>query len=180
MTNIVRYRLTYGLTLDEQVEDLMLAWKALGTLATQRKLAVMMGVMMALLLYVLWRDVDRGGVAAFSAGGIAGVIFFATVNPRMRRAGRTILRKINGSDTPIEIVVELTDSEVIVRRPEEETTSRWPRILSVTEDSETIRLLTRRYATVDLPKRAFRSTREAEECVAFIRQKLSLNGVVQA
>jgi hypothetical protein len=133
-----------------------------------------------MLLHIAWQNVDRGGAAALAAGGLAGLILFATVNRRMRRAGRTILLKINGNDSPTEIVVELTDAEAVIRRPDDEASYRWSGIRSVSDHPEMIRLLTKRYSTINLPKRAFRSSREVEECLAFLRQKLSLNGMPQA
>jgi hypothetical protein len=175
MTNVVRFRLSCCLTLEEQVEDLMLVWKAFGTLATQRKVAFLMGAMVAMLLHIAWHGIHRGGQSALLVGAIAGLILYATVGRRLRRTGRTVLKKINGHDAPIDMVVELTDSEVIVRRLEDEQIWKWSAIRSVTQDADAIRLLTARYTMVNLPEKAFRSQKERDECLAFVEQRVSLN-----
>ena len=45
--------------------------------------------------------------------------------------------------------------------------------------ADEFRLLTARYSIINLPKRAFRSEREEEECLAFIRQRLSTSGTFE-
>lgn len=179
MTGVVRYRLTYSMTLDEQVEDLIRSWRAFGTVSTQRKVAVLTGVLLSLLLYVVWQKAHINPVAAPIAGALAGLILYVTVERRLRRTGRQVLAKINGHDSAVEMVIELTDSEVILRRPDDQQVWRWSAIRSVEEDSGGIRLMTSRYSLLNLPARSFRSAREEQECLAFLRQKLSMNGVPQ-
>lgn len=177
--NPARFRLSFNMTLDEQVEDLLHAWKASGIVATQKKLAILAGLFVGLMLYVLWSDLFQAAVPATIAGLIVFAILFTSINRRLRRQGRWILLKINGSEAPVDMVVELTDADAILRRPDHDQVWHWPGIRAVSEDAENLRLLTGRYSIISLPRRAFRNTREEEECLAFIRQKLSMNGSPQ-
>jgi hypothetical protein len=179
MTGVVRYRLTYSLTLDEQVDDLLRSWRAFGTVATQRKVAILVGVLLTLLLYIVWQKTHINPIAAPIAGALVGLMLLMTVERRLRRNGRQVLGKINGHESPIEMVIELTDSEVILRRPDDQQIWRWSAIRSVDQDADAIRLMTSRYTLLNLPARSFRTAREEEECLAFLKQKLSMNGLPQ-
>ena len=174
-----RFRLSFNMTLDEQVEDLLQAWRATGIIALQRRIAVLTGLFVGMMLYVLWMDLFAAAVPSVIGGFVVFAILLSTINRRLRRQGRWILLKIQGSDAPVDMVVELTDADAILRRPDHDQVWHWHGIRAVSEDEENFRLLTGRYSIISLPKRAFRNTREEEECVAFIRQKLSMNGAPQ-
>jgi hypothetical protein len=177
--NPTRFRLSFNMTLDEQVEDLLHSWRASGIVATQRRVAVLTGLFVGLMLYVVWSNFFAAAVPAVIGGLIVFGILFTSINRRLRRQGRWILRKIYGNEAPIDMVVELTDVDAILRRPDHDQIWHWPGIRSVSEDAENFRLLTGRYSIISLPKRAFRNVHEEQECLAFIRQKLSMNGSPQ-
>jgi hypothetical protein len=174
-----RFRLSFNMTLDEQVEDLLQAWRASGIVALQRRISILTGLFVGMMLYVLWMDLFAAAIPAVIGGVVVFAILFATINRRLRRQGRWILLKIQGSDAPVDMVVELTDADAILRRPDHDQVWHWSGIRSVSEDQEAFRLLTGRYSIINLPKRAFRNVREEEECLAFMRQKLSMNGSPQ-
>ena len=174
----IRFRLSFNMTLDEQVEDLLRAWRVSGVVAAQRKSIIVGTVFIILLSSLYWMDREAAVI-----GIIFGVVFFVSmfgsINRRLRRQARWTLHKFQGTDAPLDMAVELTDADAILRRPDHDQVWHWSGIRSVSEDQDALRLLTARYSIISLPKRAFRNVREEEECLAFMRQKLSMNGSPQ-
>ena len=127
-----------------------------------------------LLLFVL---VSGGLLIRFAAGATAALVAavgsMATYKRTVKKRARRICRELNGTDGPVRIEVELSESGVRVSQSDAQYISDWSKVAWIEEADDAIFFYRRDGILLAVRNRAFQSPAEKSEFIQLAQRFIS-------